>query len=407
MLTTENSEVTVEPSYSHQQSDVSSTTGITPKEQLKDTLKERLFFKNNNDGGIYGNNNNNATTTDGCKFVNIMHQNIQCLRNKIPELDILINNTISNIDILCVTEHWLRESEYSFYILPNYQLASIFCRTTHRGGGTAIYIKNDFKYKCKNHTLYLNEEMNFEHVVAEVEISAIKLLIVCIYKSPDSKLEIFFKKLESLIDLLKKEKYLVICGDFNVNFLTNNAARTEFELIMQSFKLNPIINTATRITDLSNTCLDQIFVKLHTFPLSTYNLNTGVSDHNAVLVNIHLPNDVKTYKAKRETVWRRNYSKDNINYFKFLLSKEKWYDVLGEHNINKKVQVFMDTVAYNFNIAFPLRSVRIKTNKVSPKSWITKGIITSCRRKRLLLNISKTNNDQNLKKTILKSTLKY
>ena len=102
--------------------------------------------------------------------------------------------------------------------------------------------------------------MNFEHVVAEVEISAIKLLIVCIYKSPDSKLEIFFKKLESLIDLLKKEKYLVICGDFNVNFLTSNAARTEFEHIMQSFKLNPIINTATRITDLSDTCLDQIFV---------------------------------------------------------------------------------------------------------------------------------------------------
>ena len=148
MLTTENSEVTVEPSYSHQQSDVSSTTGITPKEQLKDTLKERIFFKNNNDGGIYG-NNNNATTTDGCKFVNIMPQNIQCLRNKIPELDILINNNISNIDILCVTEHWLRKSEYSFYILPNYQLASIFCRTTHRGGGTAIYIKNDLKYKCK------------------------------------------------------------------------------------------------------------------------------------------------------------------------------------------------------------------------------------------------------------------
>ena len=135
-------------------------------------------------------------------------------------------------------------------------------------------------------------------------------------------------------------------------------------------------------------------------------MNTGVSDHNAVLVNIHLPNDVKTNKAKRETVWRRNYSKDNINYFKFLLSKEKWCDVIGEHNINKKVQVFMDTVAYNFNIAFPLRSVRIKTNKVSPKSWITKGIITSCRRKRLLLNISKTNNDQNLK-NYLKSTLKY
>ena len=80
MLTTENSAITVEPSSSHQQSHASSTTGITPKGQLKDTLKERIFFKNNNDGGIYG-NNNNATTADGCKFVNIMHQNIHCLRN--------------------------------------------------------------------------------------------------------------------------------------------------------------------------------------------------------------------------------------------------------------------------------------------------------------------------------------
>ena len=83
----------------------------------------------------------------------LMHQNFQCLRNKIYEVDILLNDELDNVDVLCCTEHWLSESEIKCFQLQNYTLSSYYCRKNYKNGGSAIYIKKNLSHiKKHRHT---------------------------------------------------------------------------------------------------------------------------------------------------------------------------------------------------------------------------------------------------------------
>ena len=228
--------------------------------------------------GAYNTNSSNRPNS-----VSIMHQNIQCIRNKIIDLNIFLNTDLDNVDIVCFSEHWLNEHEYTSLVIPNYNLAGIYCRKVHKNGGVAILVKNSISFKNKPHTMFLNEELHFEHIVIELTISKNNLLIVCLYRSPRGSIEIFLNKLEILLDNLGREgKTIVLCGDFNINFLIEHAAKENFLAITKSFNLHPIISTATRTTSFSQTCIDQIFANITTGSFSSNNIDTGISDHNAI-----------------------------------------------------------------------------------------------------------------------------
>jgi len=39
--------------------------------------------------------------------ISILHQNICSLRHKTPELEIWLNTELNQVNVLCLTEHWL------------------------------------------------------------------------------------------------------------------------------------------------------------------------------------------------------------------------------------------------------------------------------------------------------------
>ena len=41
--------------------------------------------------------------------ISILHQNIQSIENKLIEIDLVLKSDIKDMDVLCFTEHWLRE----------------------------------------------------------------------------------------------------------------------------------------------------------------------------------------------------------------------------------------------------------------------------------------------------------
>jgi hypothetical protein len=53
-----------------------------------------------------------------------------------------------------------------------------------------------------------------------IELPEYKLYIVCIYRSPDGQFDIFLNKPGLVIQkLLMKDKILLLCGDWNRDFL--------------------------------------------------------------------------------------------------------------------------------------------------------------------------------------------
>ena len=99
-----------------------------------------------------------------------------------------------------------------------------------------------------------------ECISINVRVSKNKSIIVtCIYRQPDSKIEACIDIIESFFNDKKSDIYL--CGDFNVNLLNyyhhhNNKFFLD-SLVM--LNLYPCINQPTRFTTVTATLIDNIF----------------------------------------------------------------------------------------------------------------------------------------------------
>jgi hypothetical protein len=70
--------------------------------------------------------------------------NIQCLRNKIQELEVILE--INKFDILLFEEHWLVESEANYFRVGSYSIAEYFARKNHIHGGVIRFVGSSFEY---------------------------------------------------------------------------------------------------------------------------------------------------------------------------------------------------------------------------------------------------------------------
>ena len=67
---------------------------------------------------------------------------MQCLRNKIGQLEHFLELLKTNYHFLCVSEHWLRNEEVSRGLsIGRWDLMSVFSRKNHCHGGVAIFSK--------------------------------------------------------------------------------------------------------------------------------------------------------------------------------------------------------------------------------------------------------------------------
>ena len=141
----------------------------------------------------------------------LMHVNIQSMRNKIIDLQLTIGD--GNYDIVCLTEHFLKETEADALAIENYSLASCFARRKAAHGGCLIL--------CKDGLRYISIESQCE--LCAIELIDSKLLIVCVYRTPLGDFDCFLERFNLLLTKIRPNVVrVVIAGDFNVHFFTNH-----------------------------------------------------------------------------------------------------------------------------------------------------------------------------------------
>jgi hypothetical protein len=106
---------------------------------------------------------------------------------------------------------------------------------------------------------------------------------LCIYRSPYGNFDEFAEQLEIILKYLFKPKSeIILCGDFNVNFLVNSSTAHQIISLLQSYNLFHVVDFPTRINKDSSSAIDNIFVdysRLNTFQV--FSLANGLSDHEA------------------------------------------------------------------------------------------------------------------------------
>jgi exonuclease III len=200
-------------------------------------------------------NSRNVTVTTKPKLF-ILSQNIQSIGNKQIEVDLALKSNLKNIDVLCFTEHWLKEDYLKLIHIDQYELVSYFSRTQHNHGGSCIYVGKNI---CTNNLNCFQDISAEDFKVSVNELVDYNYIIVCNYRSPDGNFWIFLKNLEFILHTIQfRNKKPLLCGNWNLNFLVNNKKLQELQLLLESYNMMNIVRSTTGITPSSLSLIDVI-----------------------------------------------------------------------------------------------------------------------------------------------------
>jgi hypothetical protein len=156
--------------------------------------------------------------------------------------------------------------------------------------------------------------------ISIIDIPKLRWIVACIYRSPQSDVYEFIGKLESLIvKVQQKRNRVVLCGDWNINFLKNSEHLEALQNVLVSYNLRNTVTSATRVTKNSASLLDVMIINNNFLSDFTEVLNLGYSDHFGQL----LMGSMVKQKLKPITLKKKNFSKRNITKFKDLLYREQ------------------------------------------------------------------------------------
>ena len=163
--------------------------------------------------------------------------------------------------------------------------------------------------------------------------------------------------------------------DVNVNYLIDNNQRRQLDGALHCHNLAGIVEFPTRFGLNSQTAIDNVFIDTST--IGKYNLYPviyGLSDHDAQL--LILSNGDKKEKGCHTDI-KRKISKYTTADFQWKLSHETWERVFDGNDVNEIFNSFLNIFLRIYYYSFPLTQVKSKKNQ---NSWITPGIITSCKK---------------------------
>ena len=88
----------------------------------------------------------------------LLHHNIQGINNKLLGLNVLLQSELADVDVLCLSEHWLREEYIKLISTDKFKLANNFSRSKSDHGGSCIYVKYDVQTKEINYLQGISKE---------------------------------------------------------------------------------------------------------------------------------------------------------------------------------------------------------------------------------------------------------
>lgn len=300
----------------------------------------------------------------------LFHQNIEHLKSRIEPLEITLDELKPAIIIL--TEHAMKACEIDRLSIKNYTVNSCYARERSTKGGVVILSDNVLKHKQvvipTFITKHILQDKQFEACMTCYIISNIKLLVMGIYRSPTSNLDIFLERLSIMVDYLsKKFNNIVIGGDFNINVLKKDSDFNKFEDTIKGLNMAYLVDFPTRIGKTSKTAIDNFLVNSPTsLKISVEGVITCLSDHDGQIMKIE---NIKTQNAVGKPVKKqmRKFSRKNICAFKLLLQKETWESVYAA-TVDSKYDAFITKFVLLFDQTFPKCTVSTSNRK---KQWIT------------------------------------
>lgn len=292
------------------------------------------------------------------KYLIIANQNTQGILSKFHEVELFLEDY--NVDIFCITEHWLCSHQLMFNI-AGYSVISCFNRESAIRGGSLILVKPGIVAKNRKDIVELSVERTAELSCIELR----QFIVVCVYRPPGSDYQLFENVMNNVFSLLYNcKKYIMVCGDFNINLMENSRLTQNFLLFFKSFNLSNVFTEPTRITACTATCLDNVFCDCAWEDKQI--VNSIKSDHSGQVVKfLYKPSDNLNITCRPITDKKILMFREKV-----LMSAHSPY---GESCANQSYHKLFKRLNDSFQQTFPTKKIT-KSVKPTFNVWATPGI---------------------------------
>jgi hypothetical protein len=185
--------------------------------------------------------------------------------------------------------------------------------------------------------------------------------VICVnYRPDDCLLSAFDDVLKpNFIQALTLNKPIVILGDLNCDVLKENCSKSKaLAKFAAEMNLSQLIKSPTRITNTTQSLLDVVLVSSNSPVRRSGVLNTTISDHLPVYVELKL----KSPKIIPHYINVRSYKNYSPSLFiTDLASKSRnLISIFNEDDVNTKLTTFNQTIQSTLDSHAPIKTVKVR-----------------------------------------------
>ena len=319
------------------------------------------------------------------KSLNILHHNSRSImrKGKMAEYDAFLKAIDNPFGILIFTETWLTDNKkgsckFKGYtpihlIRPNDQHFDF----KERGGGISIFVRDDIEFTRRND---LDVTLPFiECCFIETLFNNKKYIIVGMYRTPNTNINLFIEKFNEVIEPLKASYEIIVLGDFNINLFNDDNNKNMFEYCLQSNYLIPTILGATRLAIkkqqdgqlvTTETLIDNVILKANMNHYSGL-IDTHISDHFPIYTSI--PKMTLDPDESPTIIKYRLVNEDTKRKFKYALTHAQ-FNICPNDDAREVFSSFDKTFTELYDKHFPIKSKTLN-HKDEKSPWITDILI--------------------------------
>ncbi len=215
--------------------------------------------------------------------------NIQSMTRKLDDVRLLLAR--SQLNCLGLVETWLNNSICdSELFMQNYDMIRYDTdqgSTKRGGGGLLFYVDRKYQFQPLPEWHICNPDIEIGWIKLHLKLTK-PTYIGLIYRPPSGNYENCLEIIEQkLIDINSEgDADLLLIGDININLLSRGDCMVNrYRKWIHEQRLKSMINTATRITKNSRTCIDHILTNRQDLYHNAAIFDPGLSDHNMIFAS--------------------------------------------------------------------------------------------------------------------------
>ena len=330
----------------------------------------------------------------------ILSLNIRSLKSNFDKLKDSEDILSLKFDIICLQETNIDPLSLfnpQFYDLKGFHspLLQRPVRNSGKGGGLAIYLNKKFETDylkvvpdlCDHSSTETGE---FLFAELKTDKKSKNIVIGNFYRSPSHRPDQFCEHLNNIFESMSeqnKNKNIILLGDANIDLLTHDTFKPAQDLInvISRNGLIPVISRPTHVSDTYATLIDHIYTNCIANFRNSGIITDPFADHLGIFVKISLGK--KTPSIKQPTHYTyTDYSQDNIESFKNIISNTDWTPVRNTSDPNDKYHMLHTIFSAQYNKTFPTTRRKCNNRKAEGKPWIMPWLQEACDRKNKLYN---------------------